>query len=98
MNVFLSNVGNLGIPLMWSPVRPHQRCAVSGVQDPTPVGVSVFQQKPEQDQEWIFWLDQDPEQDQEWFLITVFFRSFVYLHSTQFVTEIKQEQESINFV
>jgi len=30
----------------------RQRCAGAGVQ--TPAGVSVFQQDPEQDQEWIF--------------------------------------------
>jgi len=32
----------------------YQRCAGSGVQDSTPSGVDVFQQEPEQDQEWIF--------------------------------------------
>jgi len=31
-----------------------QRCAGSGVQESTPERVSVFQQEPEQDQEWIF--------------------------------------------
>jgi len=31
-----------------------QRCAGIGVQESTPAGVGVFQQKPEQDQEWIF--------------------------------------------
>jgi len=32
----------------------QQRCAGSGVQESTTAGVSVFQQDPEQDQEWIF--------------------------------------------
>jgi len=31
-----------------------QRCAKAGVQESTPAGVGVFQQEPEQDQEWIF--------------------------------------------
>jgi len=33
-----------------------QRCAGVGVQELTPLGVSVFQQDPEQDQEWILLL------------------------------------------
>jgi len=31
-----------------------QRCVGSGVQESTPAGVGIFQQEPEQDQEWTF--------------------------------------------
>jgi len=34
-----------------------QRCVEAGVQESTPAGVSVFQQDPEQDQEWIFFIE-----------------------------------------
>jgi len=42
------------------PIHARQRCAGAGVQESTPAGVSVFQQKPEQDQEWIFFIGTGP--------------------------------------
>jgi len=38
----------------------NQRCAGSRVQESTPAGVSVFQQDPVQDQEWIFLIEARP--------------------------------------
>jgi len=39
-----------------------QSCAGAGVQvESTPVGVGIFQQEPEQDQEWIFLIGTGPE-------------------------------------
>jgi len=38
----------------------QQRCAGPGVQESTPTGDSVFQQEPEQDQEWIFLIGTGP--------------------------------------
>jgi len=49
-----------------------QRCAGSGVQESTPVGVSVFPKERSRTGSGYFWLKQDPKQ--EWFIITVFLR------------------------
>jgi len=43
----------MGFELMLATTR-DQRWAGAGVQEPSPAGVDVFQQEPEQDQEWIF--------------------------------------------
>jgi len=75
----------------------HQRCAGSGVQESTPAEVGVFQQEPEQDQEWIFSIETEPGAGVI-FNHSVFEIYIDYLHSTQFVTEVKQEQESIIFL
>jgi len=42
---------------------PAQRCAGAGVQESTPAGVGVFQQKSEQNQEWIFSIGTGAEQE-----------------------------------
>jgi len=57
----------------------------------------AFFNRMEQDQEWIFSIGTGPEQKQEWFLPYCFWDINVYLHSTRFVTEVKQEQETITF-
>jgi len=59
--------------------------------------VGVFQQDPEQDQEWIFSIITGSGAG----VISnhsVFEICIDYLHSTQFVTGVAQEQESISFL
>jgi len=74
-----------------------QRCAGAGVQESTSAGVGVFQQEPEQDQEWIFSIGTGA--GAEVIFNIVFFKICIdYLHSTQFVTGVRQEQESIIFL
>jgi len=78
--------------------RPlKQRCAGAGVQESTPAGVGVFQQEPEQDQEWIFFYGTGAGAGVI-FIHSIFEICIDYLHSTQFVTGVKQEQESIIFL
>jgi len=77
--------------------RTTQRCARSGVQEWTPAGVGAFQQKPEQDQEWIFSIEIGAGAGVI-FNHSVFEIYIDYLHSTQFVIGVQQEQESIIFL
>jgi len=58
--------------LSYADAHVCQRCAGTGVQESTPAGVGVFQQEPEQDQEWICSIGTGLEQ--EWFLTVVFLR------------------------
>jgi len=64
-----------------------------GVQEPEyrsllPYGLALFQQDPEQDQEWIFLIGIEPGAG------VIFNQSFkdinVYLHFTRFVTRVQQ--------
>jgi len=43
----------------------YQRCAGTGVPESIPEGVGVFQQEPEQDQEWIFLIRTGPGAGQQ---------------------------------
>jgi len=77
----------------------HLWCAGARVQESTPAGVGVFQQEPEQDQEWIFSIGIGAGVGAGViFNHSVFEICIDYLHSTQFVTGVKQEQESIIFL
>jgi len=77
--------------------RALQRCAGARVPESTPAGVRVFQQEPEQDQEWILLIRTGARAG------VIFSRVFlrficifeVYINC---YTGVKQEQESINFV
>jgi len=77
------------------PVRVVQRCAGTGVQESTPARVGIFEQEPEQDQEWIFSIGTGAGVI---FNHSAFDICIDYLQSTQFVTGVKQEQESIIFL
>jgi len=68
--------------------------AGAAVQESTPAG-SVFQQELEQDQEWIFSIGTGAGVI---FNYSVYEICIDYLHSTQFVTGVKQEQEWIIFL
>jgi len=68
----------------------------SGVQESTPAGYGVFQQEPEQDQEWIVSIGTGAGAGV--IFNSVFEICIDYLHSTQFVTGVKQEQKSIIFL
>jgi len=79
----------------------HPRCAGAGVQESTPGGVGIFQQEPEQDQQWIFSIGTGAGAGagaEVIFNHSVFEICIDYLHSTQFATGVKQEQESIIFL
>jgi len=74
----------------------NQRCAGAGVQESTP---GVFQQETEQDQEWIFSFGTGAGAGPGViFNHSAFEICIDYLHSTKFVTGVKQEQELIIFL
>jgi len=75
-------------------------CARSRVQESIPAGVGVFQQKPEQDQEWIFFIGIGAGAGAG--AGVIFSRVFLTFRCTFTIfincyTGVKQEQESINF-
>jgi len=74
----------------------NQRCAGSGVQESTPAGVSIFQQEPEQDQEWIFLIGTGAEAGVIFSKVFLTFRCIFAVYINCYAG-IKQEQESINF-
>jgi len=80
----------------------NQRCAGAVVQESTPAGVCVFQQKPEQDQEWIYSIGTGPGagagvilNHRVFEILMCVFTLYIY---TQFVARVKQEQELISFL
>jgi len=69
-----------------------QRCSRAGVQESTPAGVIVFQQEPEQDQEWIFLIGRGRRAG-----AGVIFKpsSFNILMVTYIIRKLKQESDKI---
>jgi len=75
----------------------HQRCAGSGVLESIPEGVSIFQQKPEQDQEWIFLIGPGAGAVVISSRVFLTFSCIFALYINCF-TGVKQDQELIKFV